>query len=109
MLSVGPSSGRSPTPRHAAVAIRRPRCSYILVSAATIATLADRFGLTVDQVTNEFESWALCARGAPPRAASAHPSGPPATPAAAACRRLPLAATQRAGADVGTAGYSTAA
>ena len=41
---------------------RAPLCGrYVLVSAATIAALALEFGLTVDQVTNELEAWALCA------------------------------------------------
>jgi hypothetical protein len=41
---------------------RAPLCGrFVLVAAKTIAELALRFGLTVDQVTNELEAWALCA------------------------------------------------
>ena len=72
---------RRPLPiRPAAIRCRHPppRCSYILVSAATIAALAERFGLTADQVVNEFESYALCARTLLPQAA--YPSAPPPPP-----------------------------
>jgi hypothetical protein len=51
----------------------------VLVSAVTIAALARQFGLTVDQVTNELEAWALCAPATP----TTHPPmHPPAVPAA---------------------------
>ena len=78
--------GRSPNPPPRRCRYPPARCSYILVSAATIAGLADRFGLTVDQVTNEFESWALCARALLP-APRARIRLSVATPAAAARRR----------------------
>ncbi len=54
----------------------RPCGRYVLVSAVTIAALARQFGLTVDQVTNELEAWALCAPATPtthPPRRSIHP------------------------------------
>jgi hypothetical protein len=79
---------RRPLPRppaHTAVAMRRPvqlRARRGVVGANRIKTLARRFGLTVDQVTREFESWAMCARTAP---SPAHPSAPH-------CRPTPVGA-----------------
>jgi hypothetical protein len=96
---------RRPLPiRPAAIRCRHPpaRCSYILVSAVTIDELAKQFGLTADQVVNEFESYALCARTLLPQAA--HPSAP----RHAACRRA-ASATARAGANMVAAGCYTAA
>ena len=98
---------RRPLPiRPAAIRCRHPpaRCSYILVAAATIDELATQFGLTADQVVNEFESYALCARTLLPQAA--HLSAPPATPVDADALLRPLSVP---GPTRGAAGCYTAA
>ena len=66
----------------------------MLVGANKIETLALRFGLTVDQVTREFESWGMCARTPIPSASVC----PPLPPHAGGCPRAHslLSCTERA-------------